>query len=372
MKTKSAYATGENNSITKLSSRETVAAEWPFANEGGRLEQRTTRQAKAVASTLRIEDAPFHPHAEELTRTWHQGASSIISINAYPNGIAMSQHVLENDVAVAESAEHEQAPAVEAEPVSPYHPSQFHLRFRDTRDYLLPSGRYFVYREGYAVGLERRLAQLREQGRLESTVIYFGTASDPFLPFQSKFDVTMCCLNLFERYRPGFLVIQTRSPMVIAALPTLKCLQRQSAVVISIESRLEQVIARYTPGQPKISERLVAADGLRRQGIPVNLNVSPILPYGEVQRDAWDFAALLDAHGDFITLGCLASGGPEDELRLKNLPISRRLVGDKQYRWLRPHCYRNLYLALKMLAPEKLLLPKRAGVKPSQLNLFAA
>ncbi len=224
----------------------------------------------------------------------------------------------------------------------------------------------------YAEKLEQKLSRLRKQGEMDSAVFYFGTASDPFTPFYKKFDVTVTCLELLEHYRPGLVVVQTRSPMVIAALPMLRALGNRAVVAISVESHLESMIARYTPNQPRVSERLIAAKGLRAQGARVNLVASPVLPYGEFYRDAWDFARILDEHADYITLGSLASGAQAEENQLKALPLAQKLVRDRHYRWLRPHSHRYLYYALSMTAPEKLLLPVKAPQKPGQLNLFAA
>jgi hypothetical protein len=111
---------------------------------------------------------------------------------------------------------------------------------------------------------------------------------------------------------------------------------------------------------------------LRVQGIKVQLIAAPVLPYGDPERHAAEFAQLLDAHSDYIAVGCLASGSQTDEAQLRLLPLARRLVADNQFRWLRPHCYRQLYLALKQVAPAKLLLPVEPPVEPSQLSLFAA
>lgn len=322
-------------------------------------------QSKEAPPPTDIASVRFDAASPEFVRSWHTNASAAICLNAYPNGITFSVHRADDWAPEEEQAEQPTRGRA-------IHPSHFNLRIRETKSYLLPPGKYSLHREDYAHALERRLSQLRERGVLSSAVVYFGVTSDPFSSFHKKFDVTMACLELLSQYKPRRVILQTRSPMVISALPTLKMLGERAVVTMPIETRLESAIQRYTPGMPKISERLVAADGLRRQGIVVNLSASPILPYGEVYRDAWDFADMLDKHSDFITLGCLASGGPGDESALKALPIARRLVSDKNYRWLRPHAYRHLYYALKVLAPEKLLLPLQAKTGPAQLSLFAA
>ena len=61
-----------------------------------------------------------------------------------------------------------------------------------------------------------------------------------------------------------------------------------------------------------------------------------------------------------------------DEKQLKALPVAQKLEADKQFFWLRPHCYQYVYQAVRNLAPEKLVLPVKRPAPPSQLKLFAA
>lgn len=349
---------------------DTVIAECSTANA------KSAATAKPTSNTV-----PFDPKAPELATSWHSAARIICCINTYPNGISFSIHKNDGSES-AEAAEMIAGPAAEhgqsngeqklAEGKAKFSPNQFHLRLRDTRDINVPAGRFFLYREKYAEALEHNLSQLYKKDLLASTVVYLGFGSDPFLALDKKFDVTHACLQVLAQYRPGLVVAQTRSPMVISALPLLKMLGDRAVVAIPIESPHENIIARYTPGQPKIRERLIAAEGLRRQGIQVNLMASPILPYGDFYRDAWDFAALLNKHADFISLGSLCSGMENEEAMLRHVPLAQKLASDRQFRWLRPHSYRCLYYALKTVAPEKLQLPVRVRRESAQLKLFAA
>lgn len=321
--------------------------------------------------------------------SWSAQASLICCLNTYPNGITFSMHpnsgAMSNQVELSEDGAplgfgealpHRKKAEAEASGGRPverrYLSDQFHLRFRDTRDLRTPAGRYHLHRENAPKALEQHLAALHRSGKLADTVLYFGTMTDPFLSLHKKFDVTMGCLDVIERYAPGRVVFQTRSPMVISVLPALKKLGSRAAVAISIETNSEKAVLRYTPGMPRIAERLIAADGLRKQGIPVNLQVSPILPYGDFLRDAWDFAELLDRHADFVTFGSLSSGNPSEERFLRTMPIAQKLSSDGMFAWLRPHAYQAVFHALSVLAPEKLVLPAMRSVAPKQLKLFAA
>lgn len=329
--------------------------------------------ARAEISSDISDDAPtFDPQASELTTTWSSFAESIYCLNTYPNGITLSVHSQgENGRLVLPDGESGDTDGAQADGPK-FAAQQFHLRLRDTRDYQLPEGRYYLHRENYIGALEGHLSHLHKTGKLASTVFYFGTTTDPFLSLHKKFDVTMACIELLERYVPGTVVFQTRSPMIISVLPALKHLGERAIVSMPIESISEKAIVRYTPGKPRIGERLVAAEGLRRQGIRVCLSASPVLPHGDPKRDAWDFAELLERHGDYVTFGCLASGLEADEKQLKALPLAQKLEADRQFFWLRPHCYQYVYQALRSIAPEKLVLPVKRPAPPSQLKLFAA
>jgi DNA repair photolyase len=347
----------------------------PDAHSRARAENGGTEPQSRV---LELRHVTFDPNHPALATTWWSHAKVILTVNPYPNGITISLH---SNTPAKSDASPADEPAVdravdkeEARKRSQkYGTSQFHLRLADTRDYQLPSGKYFLYKENFAEALEFQLNQLRKQNLLGSTVIFFGMTNDPFLSFHKKFDVTMKCLEILEQHQPGLLVIQTRSPMVISALPSLKSFGARLAVAMSIETPSENAIARYTPGLPRVSERLLAIDGLRQQGILVNAVVSPVLPYGDFYRDAWSFAEMLVNHSDFVTFGSLTSGQQSEELQLRTLPIAKRLEADQNYRWLRPHSYRYLFYAVESLASEKLTLPvKKILPKSSQLSLFAA
>ncbi len=324
-------------------------------SQGSSIKKTTDKQGNFQNPDLSTD---FDPKSTELQTSWASLAESIYCLNVYPNGITLSIHNNQSNP--------------DEEGSQKFSPQQFHLRLKETSTYQLAEGKYLLYKENYKTALEMILLRLQKSGKLQTSVWYFGTVSDPFLNFHKKFDVIMGCLELLQKYIPQKIVFQTRSPMVISILGMLKYLGERAVTAIAIETISEKALARYTPGLPRIGERLLAADGLRKQGITVNLQVSPLLPYGDPKRDAWDFAEILEQHADYITFGCLATGDEQEEKQLKLIPLAQRLAIDQQYYWLRPFSYQYLFQGIKALAPEKLLLPIKAYVAPKQLKLFAA
>lgn len=291
----------------------------------------------------------FDEKSEALRRKWCDNAKHIICINAYPNGVTVSLHLgLNNGRRVEEECKH-----------------KFELRLKETRDIDLPAGRYFLLKEQFKESLRQKLLDVCSQKRLESAVVYFGVTHDPFFAFHKKFNVTTTCFELLEEFRPGLVVVQTRSPLVLSALPWLKALGERVVVNLGFESTCAQTITRYTPEQSKPRDRLLAADGLRAQGINVCLNVNPILPYGHFTKSAYEFAETLRRHADFVTFGSLADYSEETMLH-------KKLDKDGYSRILNSYSYRYVYMALGSLAEEKIGAKPHQYSEPEQLDMFVA
>jgi DNA repair photolyase len=231
--------------------------------------------------------------------------------------------------------------------------------------------RYALHKERPLYELERHLMRLSRQGVLRSAVIYFGTTTDPFFPFEGKFDASMKFLELFRRYTPGMLHVQTRSPLIVLALPVFKTLAKHVSVTIGLETALEESVQRYTPGLPRVEERLKTATALRKFGIEVALQVSPVLPYGDWRKDAGSFAELLNKHADYIFVNSdLDSRQPTSKGAGRD--VARRLAADRKFHWLRPDASQPLVSELTRIAPQKLEKPKREQLGDRQMKIFAA
>lgn len=248
----------------------------------------------------------------------------------------------------------------------------FALRVQDDVEALRLRSRYAFHKENPLHELEKSLMRLSNQGTLHSATIYFGVTTDPFLPFESKFDASMKFLDLFQRYTPGMLVIQTRSPLIVLALPVLKRLGNHASVTIGIETPCEDMVRHYTPSFPRVSERLKTVKALRKFGIEVALQVHPVLPYGEWRDDAKIFAKLLIENGDYIHVKALSDGSEQLERQLKASEIVRKLAHDRRFHYLRRDAAVPLINAIDAVAPDKLRMPQRSHLKSKQMEFFAA
>jgi len=289
----------------------------------------------------RLLNGPFNNNQSLFTYT----------VDSYSNGIALGQHKLEKG----------EDPRL-----------VYRLRMGGEEELVKLRSRYAFHKCNPLWELERYLMKLSRRGTLSSAVIYFGVTSDPFFPFAGKFDASIRFLQLFERYTPGLLVVQTRSPLVVITMPVLRKLGEHAVVTIGVETPLEEEAQRYTPGLPKVEERLRAACALRRFGVEVTLQVHPLLPYGDWKLDAFAFAKILVEHADYLHVHPISDGLAETEKKIRRTPLAKKLAQDRRYQWLRPDTANPLLGAIEGLAPQKLLVPQRKHLAARQMNIFAA
>ncbi len=280
-----------------------------------------------------------------------KGASQVVTLNSYPNGVSVSVH---KPSAMIQGIEH------------------FSLRLKETRSHLVPEGRFYIYRENVKAELERLFHAMSKRPQWSSTVLYLGVFSDPFHGFHKKFNYTMACIDIIERHVPARVVVQSRSRMLLTALPMLKNLGRKGIAVVPFETCLEASVAKYTPKQPRLEERLITARGLKAQHIQTCLSADPVLPYGETRGDAWRFAEVLTEYSDMVTLGSLYHGLKSEEASLRQCPLAVKLESDKEFTSLRPNAHEELLSIVHKVAPGHLELPNLRAEEAEQLKLFAA
>ena len=273
------------------------------------------------------------------------------TVDSFANGIAFGQHRLERGG----------------------DPRDFYaLRLKDDSEMLRLRSRYALHSSNPLSELEMHLQRLSRHGILRQSTIYLGTTCDPFYPFEGKFDASIKFLEMFQRYTPGQLVIQTRSPLIVIAIPVLKRLGERAAVTIGIETHLDDVVRRYTPGLPRVEDRLKTATALRRFGVQVSLQVAPVLPYGDWRSEAGRFAEVLAENGDYVYVRALSDGSERCERKLRQSALAQKLAQDRRFHWLRPDAANPLISALEKIAPEKLRVPDRPHLAERQLEIFAA
>lgn len=227
--------------------------------------------------------------------------------------------------------------------------------------------RYVMQSKEPLADLERNLERLSARGELRRTTVIFGVTTDPFHPFDEKFATSMKFLEIFERFAPGKLIIQTRSPLIVIGLPILKRVRDITTVAIGLETPNEDTRQRYSPNLPSVSERWKTVRALKRFGLKVGIQVAPLLPYGDWRNDAQAFAEDLVAEADWISVTSISQAAGASR---PSGVIARQLAADRQFFWLRADTHRPLVDTLQRIAPGKLFHPGLLEIPDPQLRLF--
>lgn len=279
-----------------------------------------------------------------------QPERTVYSIDLYPEGLAFGHHrIPERDAA----SEH------------------LYLRLIGIHDHLRLQSKYGLSGRAVKHELTEHLSRLSAKGLLHDAEIFFGVAHDPFEGQGGHFAHALSLLEVFKTFKPRRLVVQTRSPLVVIAMPILKQLGEHVRVVVGLETNVEESILKYTPGLARCEERLKTIRALKRFGIPVAVQATPVMPYGDWRKDAGAYAQLLADLEVPILLPVeaqeyAARGGSKSGL------VAKRLAEARAFFYLRPDTAHPLRDALRRIAPEALApldVPERIE---RQLSMFVA
>jgi len=165
-------------------------------------------------------------------------------------------------------------------------------------------GTYVHPRQGIAECLEQELMRLAAKGSLDNLSIFMSSSTDPYQGVERQWRLTRACLEVMENYKPGLLVVQTRSPLVQEDYRLMRSLGDRCWLSFTIETDQEAVRQAITPYCPAIALRWAACKAALEAGLNVQITVSPCLPYSDVET----FGNLLLHHGQRVVVDTYTSG----------------------------------------------------------------
>ena len=149
-------------------------------------------------------------------------------------------------------------------------------------------GRWVEVKENAIKLLERR------RKRLDGTLIYMSSVTDPYQPIERKLKLTQGLLEvLAKRHRPK-LVVQTRSPDVVRDADLFREIVAYGGRVqvnLTVTTDDEDVRRAFEPTCPSNARRLGAARELVGQGIATCVTMTPLLPVQNAERFADELLA---------------------------------------------------------------------------------
>lgn len=141
----------------------------------------------------------------------------------------------------------------------------------------LPWGTWIKPKVNIAEVLEEEVRAFAKKGT--PLRIFFSSSTEPFLPrLETCYGLSRACLEVFMRFPPELLIIQTRSPLVeryfdlIARIPT-------AVLNMTIETDNDRVRRLLTPSCPTVERRFHIVQAAVQRGIPTQITVSPVLPH---------------------------------------------------------------------------------------------
>ena len=149
-------------------------------------------------------------------------------------------------------------------------------------------GRWVEVKENAIKLLERR------RKRLDGTLIYMSSVTDPYQPIERKLKLTRGLLEvLAKRHRPK-LVVQTRSPDVVRDADLFHEIVANDGRVqvnLTVTTDDEDVRRAFEPACPSNARRLGAARKLIGHGIATCVTMTPLLLVQNAERFVGDLLA---------------------------------------------------------------------------------
>ncbi len=181
---------------------------------------------------------------------------------------------------------------------------------RPTHEYLgLSAGldfeRVILVKQHAAALLEAELRRPSWQPQL----LMLSGVTDPYQPIERKLQITRACLHVLAQFRNPVGVI-TKNALVTRDIDVLKELAAWDGVrvTISITTLDEGLRARLEPRTSTAADRLKAIEKLAQAGVPVGVNVAPLIP------------GLTDAEAPRIIKEAAAAGASHAGYTLLRLP----------------------------------------------------
>jgi DNA repair photolyase len=209
--------------------------------------------------------------------------------------------------------------------------------------------------------LEKELAAARRKGNFGKLRIFMSTATDPYQGLESRLKITRRLLEVFAASGDfGFLVVQTRSPLIERDIDLLQQLGSSVAVSFTIETNRDEVRRQITPASPSIERRLKTLETLTGAGLRTQAAISPTLPC-----DAEIFADLIAARATRAVVDTLIDGDGAGGRRSAELGMPELLRSLGYGDWLRGDSHLPLLEELR-----RKMGPDRVGFSQGGFNLL--
>lgn len=216
-------------------------------------------------------------------------------------------------------------------------------------------GEWVDVKTGAAALFGKELAKAKAIGPV---TLFMSSSTDPYQPVEHRERVTRSLLAVMADDPPDFLLVQTRSPLVLRDIDLLQRLGRRVRVSMTVETDLEDMRKLFSPSAPPIPARLQALKELADAGIPTQAAVAPVLPSSE------QFAERLRPLVSRVCIDDFYMGDGSGGKRTQRLPIRElyRQAGVEE--WYAPDAYRVVYERMRRVFSDDQLFVSQRGFEP--------
>ncbi len=217
-------------------------------------------------------------------------------------------------------------------------------------------GSWVIAKTNLKARLLAELSAMRKAGRLENATVFMSSATDPYQGLERRLRLSRGALEAFVEHPIRRLLLQTRSPMVERDIDLLRQLGERVIVSITLETDDDAVRRALTPTSPSVERRLKTARLMRREGIFVQLAISPMLPNHPSR-----FAALADEAADRVIVDSYFAGDGSGGRRSRALGIGELYERLGYQGWFRPGAEEELLASMRARLGRDRVLYSREG-----------
>lgn len=216
-------------------------------------------------------------------------------------------------------------------------------------------GTWVDVKNGASDLLRKELRRAKSKGKI---TIFMSSSTDPYQPIEHQAKVTRSLLEVMADDLPDFLLLQTRSPLVLRDIDILQQFGDKVRVSMTVETDNDEVRKHFSPFAPPIQARLRALQALADGNIPTQAAIAPILP------SSTDFAKKLKPLVNRVCIDDYFMGDGSGGKRTRKLNIGSFYDKPDFESWYHPDAYHMVYDQFVSVFQEHQVYVSQAGFAP--------
>lgn len=199
-------------------------------------------------------------------------------------------------------------------------------------------GNYVDIKTNATLLLDKELKNKRKP-----VTIFMSTATDPYQGVEAKAEISKNLLKVMLRHIDtiNYIMIHTRSSLILRDLDILKLFGNKIFVSVTIETDLDKVRKYFTPTAPPIQSRFNTLKKLTESNIPNRASISPLLPLSK------NISEKLRSVTNQVAIDDFFMGDGKNGDRSENLGVRQKFENINLLQWYKPDAYKKIISILE-------------------------